>query len=190
MHGDDLIVFPRIYDIYHSVNHNPCYRAPSSWCGLRIIHALTFRCDAIRVRLRRQPSDGVALSPGKSVGERSSRIADENRRSSAGGAVDRDGARTRENGCARGPSHARRSPHAGSRVAAPKGDAKFSCLQRIEKAQNGEILSMAEDGLGATQDLYAPAAPPSARGAPRKNGRGNFPACNPLKRRKTWKCSR
>jgi hypothetical protein len=40
------------------------------------------------------------------------------------------------------------------------------------------------------QDLYAPAAPPSARGAPRKNVRGNFPACNPLKRRKTWKCSR
>ena len=60
-------------------------------------------------------------------------------------------ARTRENGCARGPCRARRPPHAVSRVAAPKGDAKFSCLQRIEKAQNVEILSTAEDGLGATK---------------------------------------
>jgi len=31
-----------------------------------------------------------------------------------------------------------------------EADAKFSCLQRIEKAQNVEIFSMAEDGLGAT----------------------------------------
>ena len=120
LHGDDLIVFLRIYDIYHSVNHNPCHRVPSSRFGLKIIHALTLRCDAIRVRLRRQPSDGVALSQGRPVGERSSRIPDENRRSLAGGAVDRDGARTRENGCARGPGHARRPPHAASRVAAPK----------------------------------------------------------------------
>jgi hypothetical protein len=45
----------------------------------------------------------------------------------------------------------RRPPHAASQVAAPKGDAKFSCLQRIEKAQNVEIFSTAEDGLRATK---------------------------------------
>jgi hypothetical protein len=141
---------------------------------------------------RRRPSQG------RSVGERSSRILEDSRRSSAGGAVDRD-ARTRENGCARGPCRARRPPHAASRVAAPKGDAKFSCLQRIEKAQNVEILLTAEDGLGATKRgrggsslaaVHALARSPSTCAAPSMDGRGNFPACNPLKRRKTWKCSR
>ena len=43
----------------------------------------------------------------------------------------------------------RRTRHRGSRL--QKGDAKFSCLQRIEKAQNVEIFSTAEDGLGATK---------------------------------------
>ena len=43
----------------------------------------------------------------------------------------------------------RRTRRRGSRLR--KGDAKFSCLQRIEKAQNVEIFSTAEDGLGATK---------------------------------------
>jgi hypothetical protein len=92
----------------------------------------------------------------------------------------------------------RRTRHRGSRHR--KGDAKFSCLQRIEKAQNVEIFSMAEDGLGATKRgrggsllaagfVCARGAAIGARGALEKR-RGNFPACNPLKRRKTWKCSR
>jgi hypothetical protein len=60
---------------------------------------------------------------------------------------------------------------------------------------------MAEDGLGATKrgrggsSLAAGfactrGAAIGARGAPSKDGRGNFPACNALKRRKTRKCSR
>ncbi len=102
---------------------------------------LTLRCDAIRVRLRRQPSDGVALSQGRSVGERSSRIPDENRRSSAGGAVDRDGANSRKRLRARS-------------------------LPRPPTAARGIA------GLGS------------------EKGTRNFPACNALKRRKTWKFSR
>jgi hypothetical protein len=43
----------------------------------------------------------------------------------------------------------RRTRRRGSRLR--KADAKFSCLQRIEKAQNVEIFSTAEDGLGATK---------------------------------------
>ena len=39
-----------------------------------------------------------------------------------------------------------------------KGEAKFSCLQRIEKAQNGEIISAAGDGLGATNQGQRPPA--------------------------------
>ena len=112
---------------------------------------MRLRFDAIRVRLRRQPSDGVALSQGRSVGERSSRIPDENRRSSAGGAVDRDGAELAKTAAREVPAAPadRRTGHRGSRLR--KGDAKFSCLQRIEKAQNVEIFSTAEDGLGATK---------------------------------------
>ena len=98
------------------------------------------RFDAIRVRLPRQPSDGVALSQGRSVGERSSRIPDENRRSSAGGAVDREG-RTNSRKRLRGPPTAARGV-AGSRFR--KGGREFSCLQRIENARKVEIF----DGRG------------------------------------------
>jgi hypothetical protein len=42
----------------------------------------------------------------------------------------------------------RRTQHRGARLR--KRDGKFSCLQRIEKAQNVEIFSATEDGVGAT----------------------------------------
>ena len=153
MHGDDLIVFFRINGICQtqSVLSYSFVRVRSEG----VIHAFALRCDAIRVRvrLRRQPSDGVALSEGRSAGERSSRIPDEDGSSSAGGAVavDCNGARTRENAAREVPAAPanRRTRHRGSRLR--KGDAKFSCLQPIEKAQNVEIFSTAEDGLGATK---------------------------------------
>src|SRR5271156_5375105 len=43
----------------------------------------------------------------------------------------------------------RRTQHRGARLR--KRDGKFSCLQRIEKAQNVEIFSATEDGVGATE---------------------------------------
>jgi hypothetical protein len=63
---------------------------------------------------------------------------------------------------------------------------KFSRRPRTGWEQPNE----GAEALRSPRDLHAPAAPPSARRAPSKDGRGNFPACNPLKRHKTWKCSR
>ena len=60
------------------------------------------------------------------------------------GATDRErgGSFARRTACARGIA-------IDARGALKNGMRKFSCLQRIEKAQNAKIYSAAEDGLGA-----------------------------------------
>jgi hypothetical protein len=137
-------------------------------------------------------ADGVALSQWRPVGERSSRIPDENRRSSAGGAVDREGARTRENGCARGPCRARRPPHVASRGPGSKKGTRNFLLQRIEKAQTWKFSQWPRTGweqpnegaeaLRSPQDSHAPAAPPSARGGALKGRQRKFSCLQPLEK--------
>jgi hypothetical protein len=92
----------------------------------------------------------------------------------------------------------RRTRRRGSRLR--KGTRNFPACNALKRRKTWKFSRRPRTGweqpnegaeaLRSPRDLHAPAAPPSARGAPSKDGRGNFPACNPLKRHKTWKCSR
>jgi len=148
LHGDDSIVFFRICDICHSVKHNLCYRTPWSRFGLRISF-VPLRFDATRsaaTSADNRRTTSPCRKVGRSVNARRAfpTSTGDLRPAAPSTATAPKLAKTvaREVPC--------RAPHAASRVAAPKADAKFSCLQRIEKAQNVEIFSTAEDGLGAT----------------------------------------
>jgi hypothetical protein len=123
--GTRIYIF-RIYDIYISVNNNPCYLGPSSRFGLRI-----------------------PLSRWRSAGERLSRIPDQGGRPSVHGPSSATAGELVKTAAPRASTAGRSNAPRGRR----KGDAKFSCLQRIEKAQKVEIFSAAEDGLGATNQV-------------------------------------